>query len=305
MVAFNDAVAILHPLPGGLDLEGAVDGQHLYRLLNKLSAEVVNLTVDNDKIHLRAGRSTASFNILPVTLPIDSVDMTGQMVELPKTFVDQLKWVSSSCARDMSRPALTCVLVEGGWMQASDSYRISRVHHGDSTTGAWDLPRLMLPITQIEVLVDYPVKRVALSDGGEWARFETESGTTLCARSRSGEFPNLASMYDVEGHEIQLTTALAQVIERAQIFSRREHSIDEEIRISMRPNQITISAQYDGGKFSEVARCEGAVDGIEFVIHPKFLSAALESGTRCVLGENRVKFSGTDWDHVVALKVMK
>ena len=45
IAAFNDAVAILHPLPGGLDLEGAVDGRHLCDLLGKLSADKVTLTV--------------------------------------------------------------------------------------------------------------------------------------------------------------------------------------------------------------------------------------------------------------------
>jgi hypothetical protein len=297
IVAFNDAVAILHPLPGDLDLEGAVDGQHLYALLNKLSSDIVNLTLENGKINLRAGRTRASFDILPVTLPIDSVDMTGEFVDLPSTFVVQLKWVSSSCARDMSRPALTCVLIENGWMQSSDSYRVSRVNYGDAV-----IPRLMLPIPQVEVLVDYPVTKVSLSDGGEWARFTTEEGTTLCARSMSGAYPDLATICDVQGQEVQLTSTLGPVIERARIFSRREHSIDEEISVLMRSNQITVSAQYDGGKFSEVARCEGAVDGIAFTIHPKFLSAALESGTRCVIGSRSVKFSGADWDHIVALK---
>src|SRR5271157_159106 len=297
MAAFNDAVAILHPLPGDLNLEGAIDGHHLYSLLDKLSTEKVDLTVDGDRLNLRSGRSRASFSILPVALPIDSVDMSGELIDLPETFVDQLQWVSPSCARDMNRPSLTCVLIEGGWMQASDGYRASRVRCGDS-----DLPRLMLPITQVEVLVDYPIKRVALSDSGEWARFETDAGTTVCSRAMSGAWPDLSSYYDIQGREVQLTIALNEAIERARIFSRRDHMIDEEINVLMRSNQITVSAQYDGGKFSEVVRCEGATEGVEFTIHPKFLSAALVSGTTCVLGQNRVKFSGKDWDHIIALR---
>jgi hypothetical protein len=302
VVAFNDAVMISHPLPGALDLEGALDGRRLCDLLDKLDSEVVDLAVDGDKINLRAGRSRASFDALPVTLPIDSVDVTGELVDLPDTFVDQLRWASTSCAREVSRPTLTCVLVEGGWMQSSDSYRASRVHCGDVSTGAWDLPRLMLPLSQVEVLVDYPVKRVALSDGGEWARFETDAGTTLCARSMAGAFPDLASIYDVSGKEVELTDALSDALERARIFARRDRAADEVVLVSMRPNQVTVSAQCDGARFSEVVRCEGAAEAAEFSIHPKFLASALESGTRCVLGERSVKFSGKDWEHVVALK---
>jgi hypothetical protein len=306
-VAFNDAVAILHPLPGDLDLEGAIDGQRLYDLLDKMSAEVVDLTAQWDdrindspveRINLRAGRTRASFDVLPVTLPIDSVDVSGQLVDLPDAFADNLRWVSTSCARDMSRPALTCVSIDGGWMQSSDSYRASRVRCGGG------LPRLMLPITQVEVLVDYPIRCVALSDGGEWARFETEDGTTLCARSMAGAFPDLTSVYDVRGREVEIMAELAQTLERARIFAHRDNVIDEEVRVLMCPNQITVSAQYDGGRFSEVVRCEGGPDGVEFSIHPKSLASALESGTRCIVGERSVKFSGEDWEHVVALKVV-
>lgn len=299
-VAFNDAVAILHPLPGGLDFgDCAFDGKHLYDLLDKIAADTVDLTESEARIHLKSGRSRASFELLEVALPIDSVDMTGELVNLPDGFVDKLRWVSASCAKDMSRPALTCVSIENGWMQSSDSYRASRVQCDEN------LPRLMLPISQVEVLInkDYPIKRVALSDGKEWARFETDDNTTLCARSMSGSFPDLTKIYDVSGSEVQLTAALTEVIERARIFSQREHTIDEEITVTMHSNQsITVSAQYDGGKFSEDMRCRGAAEEAEFTIHPKFLSSALSSGTKCVLGTRSVKFSGADWEHVVSLK---
>lgn len=302
MAAFNDAVAILHPLPGALDLEGAVDGQQLYSLLDKMSSDTVNLTVDNDKIHLRAGRVRAAFNILPVTLPIDSIDMTGTLVDLPHDFKNQLEWVSNSCARETSRPALTCVLVENGWMQASDSFRASR-HRYDG-----NLPRLMLPVPQVDILVDsnYDIKKVALSDGGVWTRFATDEGTTLCARAMSGVYPPLTTTWAVEGREIQLLPALGEMIDRARIFSRREHAIDEEVHVRMQDRHITLSAHYEGGEFTEDIACRDAVDGVAFTIHPKFLSWALEkSGTRCVVGSDRVKFSGSemDWEHVIALRV--
>jgi len=75
-----------------------------------------------------------------------------------------------------------------------------------------------------------------------------------------------------------------------------------------------VSAKFEGGDFSEVVRCEGATESAEFSIHPKFLAAALESGTTCVLGERVVKFAGCGrdekgqelkvggWEHVVTLK---
>ena len=80
VVAFNDHLAILHPLPNGLDIEGAIDGKRFCDLLRRLSIENVDLSQDGDKLFLRAGRTRALFRAPPVTLPIDSVDMTGKWV---------------------------------------------------------------------------------------------------------------------------------------------------------------------------------------------------------------------------------
>lgn len=298
VAAFNDAVAIFHPLPGDLSIDGVVDGKRLYDLLGRLSGGIVQVVVDDNKLGLRAGRSRALFDILPLSLPIDSVDMTGELVDLPETFVKHLRWVGSSCAREMARPALTCVLVAGGMMQASDGYRASRIKHGGV-----ELPRLMLPISQVEVLVEYDIKQVALSDGGEWARFTTEDETVVCTRSMAGVFPDLGPLCAMTGREVQLTGLLSPAIARARIFSKGNgNPIDEEIELTMRQNQIEVSAQCDGGQFSEIVQCIGSVEGVGFSIHPKFLDAALESDTRCIIGDRAVKFSGDGWDHIVALR---
>jgi hypothetical protein len=305
VVAFDDAVAIFHPQPGGLEFEGSVDGARLVELLSRIKTETIKVTVEDTRLRIKAGRSDVKFDVLPVQLPIDSVDMTGDAVDLVVTdkggvpFVDQLRWVSPSCARDTSRPALTCVMIEGGIMQATDSFRASRVQCADEA-----LPRLMLPLSQVQVLVkdDYKIRRVALSEGGEWARFECEDDVTLCCRSMSGKFPSIDEVFVVQGKEIKLTGTIDDAMDRAHVFSKRENAADEEVKLTMRRNQVVVSAHCDGGSFEEIVQCEGAVEGIEFTIHPKLLAAALRSNTSCVVGTNRVLFSGKDWQHIVALK---
>lgn len=315
VVAFNDAVAITHPLPGDLELDGAVDGARLVELLGRLTADAVRLTVAEREgggrdLVVTGGRSRATFEVLPVRLPIDQVDQSGEMVDLPEGFAERLGWASASCAREVSRPAITCVLVADGWMQASDSYRVSRVQVG----GVAELPRMMLPRDQVGVLVDYPIRRVALSDDGAWAHFEAEDGTRLSARSMSGRFPSLDEHFAVEGTEVVLADGLREVLDRAHIFARRERQIDEEVAVSMRRNQVVVSARCDGASFEESVRCEGAVAGVAFAIHPRFLESALRSGTRCVVGERAIKFSGGGrdadgnpaevgrWEHVIVRK---
>lgn len=298
LVAYNDEISIFDHLPATEGLDGAVDGKHLYSLLNKLAADQVTLEQDNLKLHLRAGRVKASFDLAPVALPLGEIDQSGEDSEpLGEGFARGLKLIAGTCARDMSRPVLTCVSMDGERIEAADGFRAARL----SLEGT-ELPKFLLPVTAAEVIVGYPVERVAVSDSGEWARFSANDGATVIyARAFEGKFPDLSNLYELEGIDVSLPEAMAKVLERAQIFSEREHQIDEVVQIGIRPNQITVSSAYEGGQFSEIVRSDQKVSA-DFSIHPDFLAEVLKTGTTCIVGDKRVKFTGPSWSHVIALR---
>ena len=126
--------------------------------------------------------------------------------------------------------------------------------------------------------------------------------TTIFARLVSGAFPELSALYEVEGSSVTLPD-LSEVIERAGIFSKRQHSIDEQIDVELRATEIEVGATCDGGQFRETLRWRNR-DGVtaQFKVHPDFLTEALKTGNDCVVGPDKIKFSGGDWQHVVALR---
>jgi len=299
VAAYNDEISIFDRQPDLAGIEGAVDGRQLCDLLGKISTDAVTLAVDGSRLSIRSGRVRADFDMLPVALPLDEIDRSGEEGDpLPADFCGALGLVAAACARDMSRPVLTCVCLGGDRVEAADGFRAAR----SSFEGA-SLPSLLLPVTAAEVLVGYPVERVAASDSGEWARFTARGGdTVIFARVFSGRFPDLDGLYEVEGHAVVLPSALDKVLDRAGIFTRREHRIDEVVHLSMRRSQVTVSAEYEGGRFTEVIRSDGQDVDADFSIHPDFLSEALKTGTSCVVGGDRVLFSGEHWRHVIALR---
>ena len=109
LVSYNDEVSIFERLPEAEGITGAVDGRKLHELLDKLKSDLVELTAVGDKLRVKSTRATASFDLTPVALPIDEIDRSGDGIPLPEGFVQALKLVAESCARDMSRPVLTCV----------------------------------------------------------------------------------------------------------------------------------------------------------------------------------------------------
>ena len=299
LVAYNDALAIFQPLPGSEDIEGVLDGRKLYELLRKIpGTTMVKLIPGEGQLTIQAGRTRSKFALAPVLLPLTEIEQSGRYIDVPADFVKALKLVAGSCAKELSRPALTCIQFDQHAMRASDGYRVAEYTFPDHT-----LPRMLLPAVAAELLVDYEITQIAVGEVGEWARFLTAGGGILCARLKTGLFPDLTGIFEISGDEIQLPDALAGSIARALIFAKREDRLNEEIQVSLRPRQIVITAQCDGAQFEEVVASPGQTAEARFSIHPEFLLAALrERVASCVLDRSAVGFSGESWRHVVALR---
>ena len=297
LVSYNDSVSIFAHLPELAEISGAIDGKKLFELLTKMTAETVTLTVEGDKLKVSGGRIRATFDMLTVLLPIGELDQTGTAVPLPESFGSALRLVMGGCARDMSRPILTCIRLEGVEIEAADGFRAIRFKVPEA-----NLPKVLLPVMAAEIIVGYKVESIAVGDMGQWVRFWAHSGTTVIhARVMSGEYPDLSAHYDMDGEAIKFPETLGGVLERAQIFAKRESKIDEEVGLAMTDNQITVTASCDGVQFSEIAQYEGQTTA-SFYIHPQFLDAALKAGNTCVVGNGRIKFIGDNWEHVIALR---
>lgn len=301
-VAYDDAVSIMHPLPELDGVEGAIDGRRLLEFLGKVSGDDVEVTVEVAGSELRISssgiRARVSFTLAEVQLPISEIDQTGDYADLPDGFVDGLGMIAAACSKDANRPVLTCVRLGPDAIEASDGFRLARFVLGDDL-----LPDLLLPADAAELVSGSGVAEVALGGTGEWIRFRAKSGVIICARTFSGTFPDLGSLYQIDdGHRLSLPPGLRETIERAQVFAKRERKIDETIQVTMSPGKIVVKAEYDGGRFAEtVAHREQADEG-SFSIHPRFLAAALDDGSECVLGKSRIKFSSNSWEHVISLR---
>jgi DNA polymerase III sliding clamp (beta) subunit (PCNA family) len=298
LISYNDEVSIFHPLMGVEEINGAVDGRKLYDILNKVTGGTVILRQLENELQFKCARTTVNFNLAPVVLPFTEVDWTGEYQKLPEDFKKALRLITGTCARDMSRPVLTCVYVNENVMLGSDGYRVGKFVFEDVS-----LPTFLLPVTAGEMLDKYDIQSVAVGDQGEWARFMTSAETVVCTRLSTGVYPDLSNVLDVTGDEVTLPKTLIETLDRAQIFAKREHSIDEEVHIDLRGVQIAVNSNYENGRFEEIIRAAQEATG-KFTIHPEFLSEALsgEDETTCVLDRSRIKFVGANWEHVIALR---
>ena len=129
VVTYNDEISISCPIEG-LEIEGAVQADELYKFLNRVKADDIEMTEADSEIQIKAGRARVGLTLVEkVVLPLESISAEGKWKKLPDDFIKALEFVLFTCSQDMSRPILTCINIrEDGIIESSDAHRITQYH---------------------------------------------------------------------------------------------------------------------------------------------------------------------------------
>ena len=296
VVTYNDEISISHPVKN-LDVTGAVKAQALYAFLNKIKREEIDVEWEENQVIIKAGKSKAGLVFeQEVKLPVEEIGEIKGWKKLPAETLEALKFCYPCCSRDMSRPILTCVHVSGKNVQASDSFQIVQY----KLQGKAPIKPFLLPASAVKELVKYDVKEI--SEGQGWLHFKTEDGTIFSSRVFDGEFPEVEGFLDFDGVEIAFPKTTVPALERAQIFSKNEVSMDNMATavVEVSDGQIKFSAQDESGWFEETIKAKYKGKTIKFITGVEFLIDLLGRAPSCVYGDNKIKFTGENWQHVVA-----
>ena len=111
VVTYNDEISLSHPVEG-LEIEGAIQAEQLYKLLSKIKQDEIEVTTENAEIIFQAGKMKAGLTLQQeIKLPLDEISKPGKWKTLPDDFVKYIRMAMQVCSQDMSRPVLTCVHV--------------------------------------------------------------------------------------------------------------------------------------------------------------------------------------------------
>ena len=105
--------------------------------------------------------------LVSVNMPLEEIDWSGEYIDLPKEFIAGLTMVYPSCARELSRPVLTCVKMSGKTLWRAMA--IPSPHRPlvlDDHPHIPDLPDILLPMTTAHILVrgGYNIEQVAVGE---------------------------------------------------------------------------------------------------------------------------------------------
>jgi DNA polymerase III sliding clamp (beta) subunit (PCNA family) len=297
IVTYNDEISVRHPIEG-LDIKGVVKAHEFYNILKKINKDEVDLTIKGSEIIVSAGRAKAGINLqTDIKLPLEELGEGDEWHDIDgKELLNALEFVMFSCSRDMSKPVLTCVHVrEDGIVESSDNFRITQY----AMEQEMPVPNFLIPHNSVKALMQYDVEQIQHGQG--WVHFKCEGGSIFSCRIFEDKFPAIDNYLDVEGIKVRLPKKLQEILDKASVFSKRDHFLDEFVIITMKNNRFIVRAEASVGWFEESANMKYNKEPFSFSVNPTFLSSIYSRLTKCIVGTNCMKFSGDRWNHVVVL----
>ena len=298
VATYNDEISISHPVVG-LNIRGAIKANELYQFINKTSREEIDIECEEAQILIKAGRAKAGFILQSeITLPTEEIGEIGKWKKLPANFVEGLRFCNPTCSKDMSRPIITCVHLNGnGFIESSDGYRLSRF----ALESSLPITEALIPSTSITELIKFEITKMAQGNG--WVHFKTEAGTIFSCRIFEDEYPPIEEIISFPGELLELPKSLNLVLDRAAIFAKTEFDMDSLVTINIVDGVMEVKADGNSSWFEEVMRTKYKGEAIHFKTNPAFLSAMLGKVESCIFGQGRIRFESASWKHVIALTV--
>lgn len=301
VITYNDEISISHPVKG-LEIEGAIKAEELYKLLSKVKTEKIDVTITDNEIKLSSGRTKVGMTLQSeIKLPLDdSIAHVGEWKEIPEGFSKFVKLAVGACSKIISEYKFTCVhITKHGIIEASDGYKITYCQLKEEMP----IKTFLLPASSaVEVVRIDPTQ---ISEGHGWVHFKNAAGTILSCRILEEEYGNTSAFLKSDGERITFPLSLRATLDRAEIFAKRDAALAESITVDINKGKLTVKSKSDSGWFEETLNMEYDREAISFDITPYLMKGILEETQGCQVDSSKLKFEGAGWVHVVTLRHRK
>lgn len=300
---YNDRIMVNRPLPFDFDEDGAVNAVEILRLLGNMPEQQLTLNFTKSALRMKGKKSQTKIPLhSEILLPVNDIELPEEFEDIPDNFMEALAFCLFSCAKDMSYPVLTCLKIEGDEVVSSDNSR------GTSMTLSEEIPYdepILLPYYVVQELIKYEVLGMSASE--DWIHFSCADDVVFSCRTIEGAYPETDDLFEGEGmREFTLPEqGLLESIERVQIFSKADITLDEHVLLHLTGNTLYLTGRSERGEHKERLKLEEEPEEeIHFSIHPVFLKQILERGDYSLKEDgDKILVEGTDFVHVALLYV--
>jgi DNA polymerase III sliding clamp (beta) subunit (PCNA family) len=298
IVTYNDEISVSYPFKG-LGITGVVKAEALYQFLSKVKQDEIDLDPQENELRIKAGRINAGLVFeSEIRLPVEEVGNIDKWKDVPDGLLSAFKLCHPCASKDMSRPMLTCIHVDGARVEAGESYQVMRVELSSKVP----IDTFLIPANSAREVARYKMEKIAGGNG--WVHFKSADGMVFSCRVFDGDFPDTSNILQIDdGLEVTFSAKMMEALERSDVFSKTGITTDAEVRIAVEQNKVTVAAKNEFGWFEESLRVKYDGDKFSFRTSPELLVNGLKAKLTCFIGGNRIKFTGENWQCVIAATV--
>lgn len=307
LMTYNDSVCISYPFES--DFQCSVKAEDLYKTLNKIVADAVQISSAETKMSIKSTRTSLNLStvvdedhkVADLAMKLQKSTEGEEWNPLPDNFIEGVSLCVFSASTDLTAGVLTGVLVQGDDIFTSDRHRASwfKLSHAINDV-------MIMRAKDALELIKFPLVKYQAHDN--WLHFRTEEGVMFSVRSVLGEFRDIKWLFEeTEKAEadafFKLPDDLKDTLEIAIVMAEDE-GIHTNVSISIGNNVFRCYASKRRGEVERSLSVKYTRDPVEFKINPKFLLQALSSGTTTMsLRSSRAFMSSGSFKHVMALVI--
>ena len=294
IIAYNDEIFAM--TNSELELEGAIVAEPLLKLLNKIKDDEIQVSCSDSELTIKGKKFSSGIMFdAEIKVPIDEVKLPKKMQKLPDGFSSAVRLACLTAGRSLHEPILTCVHIFNNKVESCDNERITICEL--ETEFDFDV---LVPAKPLLSLCSEKLIEVAVDDA--WIHFKTDDGTILSTRLFNEKFVDLQQFIpeEIDGHEITFPKHIAEILTRADIFSKDITSQEKMISLAFNDKKMLIEAKNDKGWFKEKAVVDFK-DNLAFSINLEFLQDILKITNKISVINNSLFFETENSIHLLQL----
>ncbi|MHC1623166.1 MAG: hypothetical protein ACXQTR_01080 [Candidatus Methanospirareceae archaeon] len=289
VTTFNDEVFCSAKFD--LGIEGTVFAKPLVDLLRKMSEKEVDISEDSGHFLVKGKRRKAGI-LMEEPLSLFEMEEPGEWKKLPDRFAEAVSIVGQCAGKDESKFLLTCIHVTADRLEASDNFQAIKF---PVDTG---LDRDMLIRRDV-------AKHLMGMRATEWGESENwlifrRGEMVMGVRRWLDDYPDLSRLWEGTGVKVTLPTAIADAVDRAEIFSAEKGEDQDDVSISLSKERMELSGEGMSGWYRELLQSDYDGEPFSFSISPGLLLHVADKSSKCELLDGMVKVSGDPWTYVAS-----
>lgn len=295
VVTFNGEVACRTKtgLPG--DFEGAVHGDPLLQVLNKIQDQVVTLEPVEGELRIRAVRTNVGIRMeSDILLPTEEIEKPEGWVDIPLDFDDALKKVKEAAGTNREEFLTVCIHIHPEWIEACDRFQATRymIELGVEKS-------FLVRKDNIQHVIGLEMSR--MSETENWVHFRNpRKGLVVSCRRHVESYPDLGPMLEFRGKPANLPTGTEEAADLAAVFSGEDKD-NNKVVVSISPRRMAVRGEGTYGWATKDLEMEYEGEEMTFRVSPTLLVDLVKNHKTCEIGTDKLRVAGDKWTYITVL----